>query len=147
LSTPLQEHIKSLRARSGSRRTPDSDGSTIQALAQLTESLSQVSIAPTETASCGDLADLLQQQEQELLGARITPELAAARNLKRNSARLQSRRVLKQALQESPEDSGPLNPQRLAVDSMKVMGELSPHYLDRFVAYVDTLLWLEQADN
>jgi hypothetical protein len=27
------------------------------------------------------------------------------------------------------------------------MRELSPQYLNRFVAYIDTLLWLEQVDE
>jgi hypothetical protein len=27
------------------------------------------------------------------------------------------------------------------------MRELSPHYLSRFVSYIDTLFWLEQAER
>ena len=51
--------------------------------------------------------------------------------------------MLKQAVQECPEDAGPLNPQRLTIQSLLTMGELSPHYLNRFVEHIDTLMSLE----
>ena len=58
----------------------------------------------------------------------------------RNAEKLVSREVL-----AAPEDSGPLNPQKLAIRSLLAMGDLSPAYLGRFVASVETLLWLEKA--
>jgi len=51
------------------------------------------------------------------------------------------------AVEEILEDSGPLNSQRLAVRSLAAMRDLSPHYLSRFVTYMETLFWLEQADK
>lgn len=48
------------------------------------------------------------------------------------------------ALAEAPDNPGPLNPQMLAVKALSNMRELSPQYLSRFVAYLDTLFWLEQ---
>ena len=61
-------------------------------------------------------------------------------------ARLHSERVVTQAIQSRPKNPGPLNPQMLAIKSLSTMRELSPDYLNRFVSYVDTLLWLEQSE-
>ena len=60
---------------------------------------------------------------------------------------LNADKVVNQALAEVPESAGPLNPQRLATRSLETMRDLSPHYLSRFVSYIDTLFWLEQAER
>mgnify|MGYP001828863269 FL=1 len=74
-------------------------------------------------------------------------ELKAARRFHAAMVRLNADKVVTQALQEVPEGAGPLNPQRLATHSLTTMRDLSPHYLSRFVSYIDTLFWLEQADK
>jgi hypothetical protein len=51
------------------------------------------------------------------------------------------------AIKNRPEDPGPLNGQMLATRSLAAMRNLSPSYLNRFVAYIETLLWLQQADK
>ena len=61
--------------------------------------------------------------------------------------KLNADKVVTQALEEVPAEAGPLNPQRLATRSLATMRDLSPHYLSRFVSYVDTLFWLEQAQK
>ena len=33
------------------------------------------------------------------------------------------------------------------IDTLARMGELSPHYLRRFLAHAETLLWLEQVQG
>jgi hypothetical protein len=38
-----------------------------------------------------------------------------------------------------------LNAQALVVRSLEMMQEISPGYTQRFVAYMDTLLWLQRA--
>jgi len=72
-------------------------------------------------------------------------ELKSARRFRQSTEKLSTDKRLGQAIQENPEDSGPLNPQRLIVSSLATMRELSPQYSSRFMAYIDTLLWLEQA--
>lgn len=47
---------------------------------------------------------------------------------------------------EAPAPRGPLNPHMLAIRSLAAMRDISPRYLPRFVAYVDTLFWLERAE-
>ena len=54
---------------------------------------------------------------------------------------------MQQARERAPQNAGPLNPQRLMLETLARMGELSPHYLRRFLAHAETLLWLEQAQG
>jgi hypothetical protein len=102
----------------------------------------------------------LRQQELEVVGEmagqalavrrELQPrqeELRAARRLQSAMVRQNADKVLTQALAEIPEECGPLNPQRLATRSLQAMHDLSPHYLSRFVSYIDTLFWLENADK
>lgn len=62
-------------------------------------------------------------------------------------AELKVEQQLAEALAQAPENAGPLNSHLLALQSLKLMRDLSPGYLKRFVSYVDALLWLDQADN
>jgi hypothetical protein len=48
------------------------------------------------------------------------------------------------ALNETPENPGPLNPEILAIRLLKQINELSPEYISRYVGYFETLQWLEQ---
>lgn len=48
------------------------------------------------------------------------------------------------AIDSAPEDPGPLNPRMLAIRALTAMGERSPAYQRRFVAWLDTLVWLEE---
>lgn len=74
-------------------------------------------------------------------------ELKSTRLLRHTLSRLASQKRINRALAEAPEDSGPLNPQMLAIRSLSTMQDISPAYLNRFISYVDTLFWLEQADR
>ncbi|MEF8733096.1 MAG: DUF2894 domain-containing protein [Candidatus Accumulibacter meliphilus] len=72
-------------------------------------------------------------------------ESTSARQLRELLDKHGSDKRVKRAISEGPEAPGPLNPQALAIRSLATLRELSPDYLSRFVAYADTLLWLEQA--
>lgn len=112
-------------------------------------------------------ADKLQQQEKEVVqsladlnlgftensvrvghheaaGAR---ELKSVRLFRESWAKLSYEKLVTRAIREAPENPGPLNPQMLVIRSLSTMRDLSPEYLNRFVSYIDTLLWLEQADG
>lgn len=54
---------------------------------------------------------------------------------------------LAQALAQVPENAGPLNSHLLALQSLKQMRDIAPDYLKRFMSYVDTLFWLDQAES
>jgi hypothetical protein len=72
-------------------------------------------------------------------------ESTSARQLRELLEKHGSDKRVKRAISEGPEAPGPLNPQALVIRSLATLRELSPDYLSRFVAYADTLLWLEQA--
>ncbi len=73
------------------------------------------------------------------------PELKAMRYLRTALTEFGAQRRVLQASREIHDESGPLNPQKLVTDSLHLMGQLSPAYLERFIAYADTLLWLDAA--
>jgi hypothetical protein len=89
----------------------------------------------------GPLAALLQHVGQ---GA-ATPanELKAVRQFSHTWARLRVDQQLARALAHQPDNAGPLNSQRLMLQTLQRLRQLSPAYLQRFMAHADALLWLE----
>jgi len=73
----------------------------------------------------------------------IEPE-AAARYFQRTWSRLEAEQRLAQALAAVPDNAGPLNSRQLVHRTLVLLRELSPEYLQHFIAHVDALLWLEQ---
>lgn len=98
-----------------------------------------------------ELASLLRELGEDELPARAASapsrvkELTAVRGFRESwLKRIFDKRVA-QAIREGPENPGPLNPDMLLVKSLSAMRALSPHYLYRYLAWLDTLLWLEKA--
>lgn len=75
------------------------------------------------------------------------PDLRSAQRFRETWERIGAEVQVQQARDRAPQNAGPLNPQRLMLDTLARMGELSPHYLRRFLAHTETLLWLEQAQG
>ncbi len=61
-------------------------------------------------------------------------------------SKLSAERRLTQSLAKLPQNAGPLNSHNLVHQSLTLMRELSPEYLNKFVSYVDALLWVDQAN-
>ena len=74
-------------------------------------------------------------------------ELKALAYFRNTWSRLKVDQQLARALAQAPENAGPLNSHLLVLQSLKLMRDISPEYLRRFMAYADALLWLDQADN
>ena len=117
--------------------------------AQLTRLLAAEADAPSAP---GSLAGAMAEQEQHTLGQvggdQVPGERAELKSyapLRETLAALATARMLEREQRRKPADSGPLNPQRLALRSLESMRELSPAYLGRFVSYLDALFWLEKA--
>lgn len=102
--------------------------------------------------------DQLRKQEDEIaqsVGNLLTdqwanqntgnPELRSFHLFKKTWSKIHADNLLAQAVQDRPENPGPLNGQMLATRSLSAMRNLSPSYLDRFVSYFESLLWLEAA--
>lgn len=62
-------------------------------------------------------------------------------------SRLRAEQRLRQALAQVPQKAGPLNSSHVVHRALKALHELSPAYLDAFMAHIDTLLALEQASG
>jgi hypothetical protein len=73
-------------------------------------------------------------------------ELKTLRYFRGTWSRLSADRRLTQSLAKVPENAGPLNSHHLVHQSLTLMRDLSPEYLNRFMSYVDTLLWVDQAN-
>ena len=102
-------------------------------LADLTRYIAQHS---PENVDCGLTEDI---------GSRS--ELKAIRNFRNTWSRLSVNKQVTQAIEQAPENAGPLNSHMLVLRSLALMRDISPDYLNRFMSYVDTLLWLDQAGN
>jgi hypothetical protein len=72
-------------------------------------------------------------------------ELRSVRRFSATWTRLAADHRLAQSLEHVPANAGPLNSQHLVHQALATMHEASPAYLGRFLAHVDALLWLEQA--
>ncbi|WP_296554702.1 DUF2894 domain-containing protein [Pigmentiphaga sp.] len=59
-------------------------------------------------------------------------------------AELRVGRELRQALENVPENAGPLNSLHLVHQSLMLMHDLAPGYLRHYLSYADTLSWLER---
>jgi len=101
-----------------------------------------------------DLLSHIQQHSPQNLplngaGAALKPreELKALAYFRNTWSRLKVDQQLARALAQAPENAGPLNSHLLVLQSLKLMRDISPEYLRRFMAYADALLWLDQADN
>jgi len=69
----------------------------------------------------------------------------AVRRFRDTWAKFAAEHQVDRAVGRGPDNAGPLNSHMLVLRSLAWMRELSPDYLHRFVAYTDTLQWLEQA--
>lgn len=75
------------------------------------------------------------------------PELGVLDEFRRLWSKLRVESQLRQSLEQSPANAGPLNSGRLVHRSLTLMSELSPGYLQQFLAYVDALTWIEQMSD
>ena len=103
---------------------------------------------------CSPLAELLAHIEAHAMdsaeGVATPPgvpgELKSVRQFRRTWSRLNADRQLSRALDQAPENAGPLNSHHLVLQTLKQMRAISPEYVEQFISWVDALLWLEQAD-
>lgn len=109
--------------------------------------------APSRGA-LGELADLLARQaaarDGEAPAAEATrdasapPALATLDEFQQIWSQVRVQSQVRQSLKQAPTGAGPLNSSALVHRSIALMRELSPGYLQHFLAYVDDLAWAEQ---
>ena len=101
------------------------------------------------------LADLLRRFEPDAVAGDGTtaaamsrvPELKAVRAYRSTWTQWRADRQLQQSLASVPHNPGPLNSHAVALRAFTRMRSLSPGHLNRYVAYLETLAWLEHADS
>jgi hypothetical protein len=74
-------------------------------------------------------------------------EMASVRRFRQTWSRMAAKDQVDQAVGRGPVNAGPLNSHMLVLRSLALMRKLSPDYLQRFLSHVDTLLWLDQANQ
>jgi hypothetical protein len=113
---------------------------------------------PAPRGPLGTLADLINHQRTpaptdttSAAPARVSSpaafpsELKALDDVRNTWARLDAEQRLEQALAQVPPNAGPLNSYHLVLRTLTLMRDVSPEYLQRFMAHVDALMWLERA--
>lgn len=71
------------------------------------------------------------------------PELKSVTYFRSTWSKLLTEQQLTQTLAKAPENAGPMNAQHLVLRTLQRMRDLSPDYLQGFMSYIDTLIWLE----
>ena len=127
----------------------------VAAYREAIDSAAASATAEPEAPSQGDLlsalVDALGRPAMPLADERgsaaAPPELKTLSRFRSTWARLSADQRLNRSLAKVPENAGPLNSHHLVHRSLTLMRELSPDYLQRFLSYVDTLQWLDQANG
>lgn len=72
------------------------------------------------------------------------PQMDALADARRIWSDVRTRSQVRQSLEQTAEDAGPLNSSRLVHRAIQTMGDCSPAYREHFLVYLDTLSWLQQ---
>lgn len=72
-------------------------------------------------------------------------ELKSVTYFRSTWSKLLCEQQLTQTLAKAPENAGPMNSQHLVLRTLQLMRDLSPDYLQGFMSYIDTLVWLEHS--
>jgi hypothetical protein len=157
--TLRQHHIQALQRRAAShrgeaRRVIEARLQQLRAAALAEEQQAAPALAATQTHAAtptpspdtvtGPPADTLTALLTHIAQHAAPPgQLKAVRDHSGTWARLRVDQRLTQSQAQVPSNAGPLNTQRLLHQALQLMREVSPAYLQHFMAHVDTLLALE----
>lgn len=114
---------------------------TASPLSELLQQLNAVPLQyplPLHAANTGAAQD---GDSNELSDTTLMPALDEFQQL---WSRIRIESLLRQCLDSLPADAGPLHSSVLTYRAMALMQDISPDYLQHFVAYVDVLTWMDQ---
>lgn len=111
--------------------------------------------APLQRGALAELVDHIARQGLSIdtpasdTAQGLTPfsEVATLDYFRSTWSKLSADRRMTQSLATVPDNAGPLNSHHLVHRSLALMRDLSPEYLNRFMAHVDALLWLDKANG
>jgi hypothetical protein len=100
----------------------------------------------THRGALGSLVDSIERVEPgcPVSGVRHEPDPELVEYFRKTWSRVRSEKQLRQSLDQVPVNAGPLNSSSLVHRALSLMREVSPGYLQQFLAYADALSWLEQ---
>ncbi|MEX3942865.1 DUF2894 domain-containing protein [Paraburkholderia sp. BR10937] len=100
----------------------------------------------TARSELGRLVDSLGRAEPAQPSTRVRhePDPELVEYFRQTWSRVRSEKQLRQSLDQVPRNAGPLNSSSLVHRALSLMREVSPGYLQQFLAYADALSWLEQ---
>jgi hypothetical protein len=100
----------------------------------------------TARSELGRLVDSLARAEPARPATRVRhePDPELVEYFRRTWSRVRTEKQLRQSLDQVPRNAGPLNSSSLVHRALSLMREVSPGYLQQFLAYADALSWLEQ---
>ena len=116
-----------------------------EAIRELTSLPTDSAAAPPDDSASNPLTELLAYINQHANEQPESTELRSIARFHETWARLSTEQQLTQTLAQAPENAGPMNSQHLVLRSLKRMHDIAPDYLQSFMSYIDTLIWLESA--
>lgn len=151
--TELEQSLNQLKRQGLSEQEGITESLAI--LRDLTNSVNQQAEDSSGLEQTRSFDEMLDQQEQrERLAADYPPvsdsnegnvpiELLSTKKYLESIKRSNIDKAIDLAINATPKNPGPHNPQMLAIKSLSKIRNLSPQYARRFAAYIETLLWLE----
>lgn len=128
-----------------------------QALDELQQRLSATAVHGTQvsspSASPSPLAALVQAMSPAtaIASAVAAPgqpgESPRVRQFRKQLRKISVQKQVSHAMAQAPQNAGPINSHMLVLRALGLMQDISPDYLNRFMAHVDTLLCLEDAER
>ena len=148
LDARLSAAVGELAARPATPPAEIAGTSTTSPLAELLTYISQHAHEPVEATETVPTKRISSRDSKDSVLARphSGPELRSVAWFHDTWSRLSTEQQLTQTLAQAPENAGPMNSQHLVLRSLQVMRDIAPDYLQGFMSYVDTLIWLEHAD-
>lgn len=148
LSAKLEQVLQDLQARWAEAQASHAlaDGMPAGTVPTSRESAGQ-----HNAAGPSPLAQLLQEMHptsgdasSAALGA-LRSDSPRVQQFRQQLGQLSVQKQVSKALSQAPQNAGPINSHMLVLRSLGLMRDASPDYLNRFMAYVNTLLCLDEA--
>ncbi len=146
MSDPVQAHFVATLSRR-LQAAPEAVQRVLQVRLQDAWTGQITQAKPTRPARTQASSPLAQLNRDIAATAPPGRELRSAQSFRDTWSRICAEDEVTQAVEQGPENAGPLNSHRLVLRTLALMRDLSPDYLRRFLSHADSLLWLEQAQS
>lgn len=152
IQTPLRQKLATLAdelSRSGAPTLSEAQPDSPSPLAALLQHIGQHEQPENPASDASRAASTVNPKKRPKSASppgNQAPELKAVTIFRDAWSKLSTEQQLTQTLAQAPENAGPMNSQHLVLRSLELMRDLAPDYLQGFMSYIDTLIWLEHAD-